>query len=74
MSTKRDRTRCFKCREYDHFAKDCLNISDKENKKSEQLLEMLNLEEDKKALKVVAVDTYENLIRTNSEETLDHLN
>ena len=23
--TNRDRIRCFKCREYDHFAKDCLN-------------------------------------------------
>ena len=24
-STNRDRIRCFKCREYEHFAKDCLN-------------------------------------------------
>ena len=31
-STNRDRIRCFRCREYDHFAKDCLNSqSEKKN-------------------------------------------
>ena len=29
-STNRDRIRCFKWREYDHFAKDCLNVSETE--------------------------------------------
>ena len=33
---------------------------------------MLNLEEDKTALKVLVADTYKNLIRANSEETIDH--
>ena len=35
---------------------------------------MLNLEEGKTELKVLASDTYENLIRANSEEIIDHLN
>ena len=35
---------------------------------------MLSLEEDKTALNVLVADTYENLIRENSEETVDHLN
>ena len=35
---------------------------------------MLNLEEDTTALKVLVADTYKDLIRTNSEETIDHLN
>ena len=26
MSTNRDRIRCFKCREYDHFANECPNL------------------------------------------------
>ena len=26
VSTNRDRVRCFKCREYDHFANECLNV------------------------------------------------
>ena len=34
---------------------------------------MLNLE-DKTELKVLVVDIYEDLIRTNSEEAIDHLN
>ena len=34
---------------------------------------MLNLEEDETALKVLVTDTYEDLIRTNSEEAIDHL-
>ena len=25
ISTNRDRIRCFKCREYDHFANECIN-------------------------------------------------
>ena len=35
---------------------------------------MHNLEEDKTALKVLVEDTYDDLIRTNSEESIDHLN
>ena len=35
---------------------------------------MLNLEEDKTALKALATNTYNDLIRTNSDETIDHLN
>ena len=73
VSTNIDRIRCFKCRQYNHFAKDCLSISETENKQSEQIQQMLNLE-DKTTLKVLMADTYENLIRTNSEETIDDLN
>ena len=72
-STNRDRIRCFKCREYNHFAKDCLN-SDTEKEKSEQIQQMYNLEEQKTALKVLAPDTYDDLIRTNSDEAMNHLN
>ena len=35
---------------------------------------MLNLEEDRAALKVLATDTYDDLILTNSKEAIDHLN
>ena len=57
----------------DHFAKICPNISDTEKEQSEQIEQMLNLEEDKTALKVLAADTYEDLIRVTPEETIDHL-
>ena len=58
VSANRDTIRCFKFRECDHFAKDGLNVSDSEKEKSEQIEQMLNLEEDKKALKVLEPDTY----------------
>ena len=35
---------------------------------------MLHLDKDKTALKVLVEDTYEDLIRANSEETIDHIN
>ena len=35
---------------------------------------MLNFEEDKTALKVLAADAYDDLIRTSSEAVIDHLN
>ena len=30
-STNRDRVRCFKCREYDHFANECPNLVPKDS-------------------------------------------
>ena len=42
--------------------------------KSEQIQQMFNLEEDKTALKDFATNTYDDLIRTNSDDTIDHLN
>ena len=35
---------------------------------------MFNLDEDKTALKVLVVDIYDDLIRTNSDDAIDHLN
>ena len=49
-------------------------MSDTEKEQSEQMQQILNLEEDKMALNVLVADTYEDLIRANSEETIDHLN
>ena len=40
-STNRDRIRCYSCREYDHFARDCL--TSREERPLEQLQQMLNL-------------------------------
>ena len=48
-STNRDRIRCYKCREYDHFAKDC--PTSQAEKGSEQMQQMYNMDEDQTALK-----------------------
>ena len=72
-STNRNRIRCFRCREYDHFAKDCLNSQTE--KEPEQIQQMYNLDEEQIVLTVLAADTYDNLMRTNSGDAiLHHLN
>ena len=43
-STNRDRTRCFECREYDHFARVC--PTRKESRETEQIQQMFNMDED----------------------------
>ena len=47
-STNRDRIICYKCGEYDHFARDC--PASREERENEQLQQMLNLEEDQTTL------------------------
>ena len=43
-STNRDRIRCYNCREYDHFARDC--PTSREERDLDHLQQMLNLEEE----------------------------
>ena len=47
-STNSDRNRCYKCRKYDHFAKDCPTLQ--VEKESEQIQQMYNMDEEKTAL------------------------
>ena len=52
---------------------DCPNLQTQ--KEPEQIQQMYNLDEDQTALKVLAADTHDNLIRTNSDDTIvNHLN
>ena len=44
----RDRIRCYKCREYDHFTKDC--PTSREEREFEQLQQMLNLDDEQISL------------------------
>ena len=53
VSANRDRIICFKCREYDHFAKDYHNVTVKRKDQKEQMLQMLDTEEQETTLKVV---------------------
>ena len=49
-STNRDRIRCYKFREYDHFAKDCPTC--REERELEQLQQMLNADDEQTSLKL----------------------
>ena len=64
----RDRIKCFKCREYDHFTKDC--PTSREEKEIEQLQQMLNLEDGQTPLNSLVANTQDNFSRENSEENL----
>ena len=48
VSTNSDRIRCYKCREYNHFMRDC--PTSREERETEQLQQMFNLEEDQTSL------------------------
>ena len=70
----RDRIRCYKCREYDHFANDC--PTSREERELEHLQQMLKLDDEQTSLKPLATNTHDNLNRINFEENIrsGHLN
>ena len=67
-STNRDRIRCYNCREYDHFVRDCPNS--REERDLEQLQQMLNLEaEEQTHLLAGRQDSH-----TKLQESFKHMN
>ena len=73
-SANKDRIRCYKCSEYDHFSKDCQAL--KVEKEAEQIQQMYNMDEKQTTLKTLATGTYDSLNRINSidETAVDNLN
>ena len=66
-STNRDRIHCYKCREYDHFARDC--PTSREEKEIGKLQQMLNLG-DEETIAPQMSDTQAEFSRVSSEENL----
>ena len=60
-STNRDRIRCFQCREYNHFGKECLTRQEK--REIEQIQQMFNLDDKQ-------TPTQTSLMDINDEETI----
>ena len=69
----RDRIHCYKCREYNHFARDC--PASREDKQIEQLQQMLNLGSEQLVTPPTS-NMQAELSRVSSEENLrlNHLN
>ena len=71
-STDRDRVRCFKCREYDHFAREC--PTRQVNREAEQIQQMFNMDEYQTILQTPLMDTDEDEQPITLVETRDNLN
>ena len=74
MNTNRDRIRCLSVGSMIILLKIVQICQRQKKEQTKQMQQMLDLEEDKTELKVLAAILIEDLIRTNSEETIDHLN
>ena len=70
--TNRDRIRCFKCREYDHFARECLTRWEK--REIEQIQQMFNLDDEQTTLQTSLMDTDENKVTITLTEIKGGLN
>ena len=72
MSTNRDRIRCFECREYDYFARECLTRQ--ENRMAEQIQQMFNLDNEQTTLQTPLMDIDDDVMTVTLTETRDGLN
>ena len=62
ISTNRDRIRCYKCREYDHFASDCPNsVTDEES------------DWDDSSHSILQILTHDSPVGSDSQEAVDYL-
>ena len=72
MTTNRDRIRFFECREYDHFARDCLTIQ--ANREAEQIQQMFNMDEDQTILQTPIMGVDQDKQTISPVDTRDNLN
>ena len=71
VSTNRDRIRCFKCQEYDHFMINCLTTH--ADRQVEQFQQMFNMDEGQTLLQTPLIDTNEVRQSVNTTEARKHL-
>ena len=71
-STNRDRIRCFECREYDHFAREC--PTRQASRETEQIQQMFNMDEDQTILQTSLMNTDEGELSITPMEARDNLN
>ena len=71
-SNNRDRIRCYKCREYDHFADNHPNTDMDEE--TDQLQQLYDSDENQAALQFLVSDSYKDFIRARSGKAIDYFN
>ena len=71
-TTNRGRIRCFECREYDHFVRDCPTTQ--ANREVEQIQQMFNMDKDQTILQTQLIDVDQVRQTMNPVESRDNLN
>ena len=71
-STNRDRIRCFICREYDHFTREC--PTRQESRETEEIQQMFNMDKDQTILQTPLIDAEEDKMTITLMEASDNLN
>ena len=71
-SSNKDRIRCFKCREYNHFAWEC--PTGQESRETEQIQQMFNMNNDQTILQTPLTDTEGDEMIVTPMEVSDNLN
>ena len=69
-STNRDRIRCFKCRKYNHFARECLTRQ--ASREGEHIQQMFNMDKDQTILQTPMMETDKDEQTINPVETRDN--
>ena len=69
---KEDGIRCFECREYDHFAREC--PTRQVSRETEQIQQMFNMDKDQTLLQTSLMDTDEDKLTITPVEARDNLN
>ena len=70
--TNRDRIRCFECREYGHFAREC--PTGQASRETEQIQQIFNMDEDQTILQTSLMDTNGQELTVTLMEARDNLN
>ena len=71
-STNRDRSRCFDCREYNHFVREC--PTRQACREAEQIQQMFNMDKDQMILQTPLMDMDQDEQTIPPVETRDNLN
>ena len=72
VSTNRDRIRCFECRKYDHFMREC--PTRQASREAEQIQQMFNMDEDQMILETPLMDRDHDEQTITPVETRNNLN
>ena len=71
-SSSRSGSRCFECREYNHFAREC--PTRQASRETEQIQQMFNMDEGQTILQTPLMDTDKEELTVTPMEARDNLN